>query len=68
MAKRGRKKGWTTSGARKAFYERDGFCYCNYCGKEIYKRDAKIIPDPKGILRELKLCDKCYAKVNNQQF
>lgn len=66
MAKRGRKKGWTIEGVRKSYYKSVEKCYCNYCGKEMYLKDAKIVPDPRRVLRELRLCERCYNKVNNE--
>ena len=66
MAKRGRKKGWTTEGARKAYYKSDHQGYCQLCGKQVYVKEFKTINDPKDRIRVLNVCGDCYAKTNNK--
>lgn len=60
MAKRGREPKY--AGLSRSYYKKAEMCYCNYCGKQMYIKDVKIVDDPKGVLKELKLCEKCYTK------
>lgn len=54
----------TLKGSSKSYYGSRKMGYCQVCSAETLIADFKIMTDPKGILKNIKVCQECYNKAN----